>query len=227
MNVRMMDTALDAMRAVNLVTLVVDASVPSGGGDRYLLELIQPLAVPVMLALNKVDCVEKPMLLPLIDHYQKQYDFCEIVPISAIDGTNVDRLENLFLDYLPQAPPLYSVDFVTDQREREQISEIVREQVLCLTEDELPFVTAVVVDRIENPEGSAPMALYCTILVERESQKRIVVGRAGSMVKAIGKAARIELEQMLKSAIYLDLRVKVKSKWRDNESLLKDMLSDA
>ena len=223
MNVRMVEVALAAMREVDVLTLVVDASVAAGPGDRYLLTLLKDVKTPAILALNKVDVIAKAKLLPIIDRYRKAHPFVEFVPISALDGTNVDALEKLFLQYLPQGAPLYPPDYVTDQPERLFVAEIVREQVLQLTRDELPFSTAVVVDRFEEPGADKVVNLYCTILVERESQKPIVVGKAGSMIRAIGTAARMELERFLGARVYLDLHVKVKSEWRDDERVLNEM----
>jgi len=247
MNVRMVDLALDAMREVDVVCLVVDVSayatsgraatrqkqrwldgplsrsVAAGPGDRYLLTLLKDVKAPAILALNKVDLVAKPKLLPVIDHYQHAHSFVEIVPVSAADGTNVDVLEKLFVQYLPEGEPLYPTDYVTNQPERFFVGEIVREQVLQMTHDELPFSTAVVVDRIE-PGADKPTNIYCTILVDRESQKPIVIGRAGAMIKQIGIAARVELERYLESRVFLDLHVKVKSEWRDDERVLHEIL---
>ncbi len=223
MNVRMVDVALEAMRDVDVLCLVVDVSVKAGSGDRYLLNLFKDVKTPTILALNKVDRIGKPKLLPIIDHYRRERPFVEIVPISAIDGTNVDTLEKLFLQYLPEGEPLYPADYVTDQPERFFIGEIVREQVLQLTHDELPFSAAVVVDRIERADGGMTN-IYCTILVDRESQKPIVIGRAGAMIKQIGTAARLEIERYLETRVFLDLHVKVKSEWRDDERVLDELL---
>jgi GTP-binding protein Era len=241
MNVRMVDTALEAMREVDVVCLVVDASAYAktpaqprrssqseggalrlGPGDRHLLTLLKDVKVPVILALNKVDLVSKPKLLPILDQYCKAYPFAELVPLSAVDGTNVDTLEGLFIRYLPDGEPLYPPEYFTDQTERFFASEIVREQVLQLTHDELPFSTAVVVDAFDESEPGL-IKLYCTILVDRESQKPIVVGKAGSMIKAIGTAARLGLEEHFGQKVFLDLHVKVRSEWRDNERLLDEM----
>jgi GTPase len=222
MNVRMVDTALEAMREVDVVCLVVDASAKPGPGDRHLLTLLKDVTVPVILALNKVDLVAKTKLLPLLDQYSKAYRFAELVPLSAADGTNVDTLEGLFVRYLPEGEPLYPPEYFTDQSERFFASEIVREQVLQLTHDELPFSTAVVVDAFDESERGL-IKLYCTILVERESQKPIVVGKAGSMIKAIGTGARLGLEQHFGQKVFLDLHVKVKSEWRDNDRLLDEI----
>jgi GTP-binding protein Era len=235
MNVRMVDVALEAMREVDVVCLVVDASagprrssksegrsVGPGPGDKHLLTVLKQITSPVILALNKVDLVSKPRLLPMLDQYSRAYPFAELVPVSAVDGTNVDTLESLFLKYLPEGPPLYPPEYLTDQTERFFAAEIVREQVLRLTHDELPFSTAVVVDAFDESEPGI-LKIYCTILVERESQKPIVVGKAGSMIKAVGTAARLGLEEHFGQRVFLDLRVKVRSEWRDDERLLDEI----
>ena len=223
MNVRMVDVAMDAMREVDVLTLVVDVSVKPGPGDRFLLNALKDIKTPTILALNKVDLIAKAKLLPLLESYRQAHPFVEFVPISAIDGTNVDVLEKLFLQHLPEGEPLYPPDYVTDQPERFFVAEIIREQVLQSTRDELPFSTAVVVDRFEEPDVDKVRNLYCTILVERESQKPIVVGKGGAMIKKIGTAARQELERYLDSRVYLDLHVKVKSEWRNDERLLDEI----
>ena len=223
MNVRMVDIALDAMRDVDVVALVVDASVKAGPGDRHLLKLVGELSTPTILVLNKVDMIAKPKLLPIIDQYSRAHRFAEIVPASASDGTNVDVLERLFVQYLPEGEPLYPADYVTDQSDRFFIGEIVREQVLQMTHDELPFSTAVIVDRVEPAGDDGIMKIFGTIVVDRESQKPIVIGRAGGMIKAIGTAARAELERYLDARVFLDLHVKVRSEWRDNERLLDEI----
>lgn len=223
MNVRMVDVALAAMREVDLLALLVDVSVKPGPGDRYMLDVLKDVKTPVILALNKVDRVAKHRLLPIIDRYRQAHPFVEIVPISAADGTNVDVLETLFLQYLPEGEPLYPPEYLTDQTERFFASEIVREQVLRLTRDELPHSTAVVIDQFEEAGDDGIVKIYATILVERESQKPIVVGRAGSMIKEIGTAARQELMHHFEQKVYLDLHVKVKSEWRDDERLLDQL----
>ena len=223
MNVRMVSLALDAMREVDVVALIVDASVKPGPGDRYMLEVLKEVTSPVILVLNKVDLIAKNRLLPMIDRYRQEHPFVEIVPISAVDGTNVDVLEKLFLQYVPEGEPLYPSDYLTDQPERFFASEIVREQVLQLTHDELPHSTAVIVDRFEEPGEDKVLRLYCTILVERESQKPIVVGKGGAMIKKIGTIARQQLEEVFDARVFLDLHVKVKSEWRDDDRLLDEL----
>ena len=223
LNVRMVDAAREAMREVDLLALIVDASVRSGTGDQYLLKMVQESGTPAVLVLNKVDLVAKQKLLPMLEEYRQAHAFVEFVPISAADGTNVEALEQVFLDQLPEGEALYPPDYLTDQPERVYLAEIVREKVLQLTHDELPFSTAVVVDRFEEPDEGGLMNVYCTILVERESQKSIVVGKGGSMIKAIGTAARMELEKFFACRLYLDLHVKVKSEWRNDDRVLDDL----
>ena len=223
MNRRMVEVALDAMREVDVVALVVDVSVKQGPGDRYMLDAIKALTTPTILVLNKVDVIAKHRLLPIIAHYQQAHPFVEFIPISAVDGTNVDALERAFLQYLPEGEPMYPPDYLTDQPERFYAAEIVREKVLQLTHDELPHSTAVVVDRFEEPGEDRTLKLYCTILVERESQKPIVVGRGGAMIKQIGTAARAELIEHFGTKVYLDLHVKVKAEWRNDDRMLDEL----
>jgi GTP-binding protein Era len=205
------------------VAALVDVSETIGSGDRFVLERLRNISQPVVLVLNKVDRVAKAGLLPLIDTLSREYVFAEIVPVSALTGENVDRLEDVFLKLLPDGEPLYPPDYLTDQPERVIVAEIVREQVLVHTRAEIPFSTAVVVDRFEEPDESGLMRLYCTILVERESQKPIVIGRAGTMIKEIGTAARAGLERFFEARVYLDLRVKVRAGWREDDRMLDDL----
>jgi len=223
MNVRMVDTALQTVTEVDLVALVIDASQPFGGGDQYVLDLLKKARQPVFLVLNKIDLMAKPKLLPMIESLSREHPFGEIVPVSARTGENVDRLERAFIDHLPDGDPLYPPDYLTDQPERFIVAEMVREQVLVHTHAEIPFSTAVLVDRFEEPDESGLMRLFCTILVERESQKPIVIGRGGAMIKEIGTAARQTLEQFFDTRVYLDLRVKVRAGWREDERALDDL----
>jgi GTP-binding protein Era len=224
MNVQMVDTAVETLREVDVVGLVVDASEPSGKGDKFVVELMKDVAAPVILILNKIDLMKKSRLLPIMERYGKEGRFAEIVPISAATGDNVDRLERVMLERLPEGDARYPADYLTDQPERFFAAEIVREQLLQATHDELPFASAVVIDRFEEPaEGRDLMRLFCTIVVDRESQKPIVVGRGGEMIKRIGTAAREELERFFGMRVYLDLHVKVKSEWREDDRVLGDI----
>jgi GTP-binding protein Era len=223
MNVRMVDTALDAMREVDVLGLVVDASEPAGKGDRFVLDLVKKATAPVLLLLNKIDLVRKSRLLPMIEAHARE-GFAEIIPISAATGDNIDRLERAILDRLPEGPRLYPDDYLTDQPERLLAAEIVREKLLQFTRAEIPFSSAVVVDRFEEPSDSRPvLRLYCTVVVERESHKPIVVGKGGEMIKRIGSAAREELERFFGTRVYLDLHVRVKADWREDDRVLSDI----
>ena len=224
MNVRMVDAAVETLREVDVVTLVHDASTRPGHGDEYVAKLLKGAGVPVVLALNKIDLIAKTRLLPLIDQMRAWYDFSDIVPISAATGDGVEALERVLLDKLPEGEALYPDDFLTDQPERVIVSETVREKVLHNTRDELPFSTAVAVDQFDEPDRPGGLLrVYCTIYVENESQKPIVIGRAGSMIKKIGTEARKDIEAFFACKVYLDLRVKVKPDWRDDERVLDDL----
>jgi GTP-binding protein Era len=208
------------------VGVVIDATQKPGGGQQHLLDLLRHLTAPVVLVLNKIDLVAKPKLLPVIERLSQAHAFADIVPISALSGDGVDRLAHVFLSHLPDGEPLYPGDYLTDQPERFFVAEMVREQVLQHTHAELPFSTAVVVDKFEEPEREKGLLrLYCTILVERESQKPIVIGRRGEMIKAIGSAARVELERFFDTKVFLDLHVKVKSEWREDERVLDELFN--
>ena len=234
MNVRMVDAAVETIGDVDLVGLVVDVTEPPGKGDRYVLDMLKDAKAPAFLILNKIDLIRKNRLLPLIQQYASLNAFAEIVPVSATTGDNVDRLERAIIDRLPEGEPMYPPDYLTDQPERFFAAEIVREKVLQFTRDEIPFSSAVVVDRFEEAarESGAPrqsdeagqvLKLYCTILVDRESQKPIVVGRGGEMIKRIGVAAREDLERFFDTRVFLDLHVRVRSEWREDEQVLNDL----
>jgi GTP-binding protein Era len=223
MNVQMVEAAVSTFEEVDLLGLVVDASEPPGKGDRYVLDLVAKVTVPVFLILNKIDLIRKPTLLPLIDRYSRDGNFAEIVPVSALSGENVDRLEQALIARLPEGEALYPPEYLTDQPERVMAGEIVREQLLRLTRAELPFSSAVVVDRFEEATAETPLRVYCTILVDRESQKPIVIGAGGAMIKSIGSAARTELERFFDTRVYLDLHVRVRPDWRNDARLLDRM----
>jgi GTPase len=224
MNVRMVDTALQTIREVDILGLVVDVSEAAGKGERYVLDLVKDSPALVILILNKIDLVKKSKLLPIIERYSQEGGFAEIIPISAASGDNVDRLERTIIERLPEGERLYPDDYLTDQPERFFAAEIVREKLLQFTHAEIPFSSAVVIDRFEEPSGTPPiLRLYCTIVVDRESQKPIVVGKGGAMIKKIGTAARQELEQFFGARVYLDLHVRVRAEWREDDRVLHDI----
>jgi len=225
MNVRMVDAAVETIREVDVLGLVLDVAEPPGKGDRYVFDLVKDAKASLFLILNKIDLLKKSKLLPLIDRYRKDAEFAEIVPISASTGDNVHRLERSIIEHLPEGERLYPEDYLTDQPERFFASEIVREKLLQFTHAEIPFSSAVVIDRFEEPSAETKniLRLYCTIVVDRESQKPIIVGRGGEMVKKIGTAAREELERFFGTKVYLDLHVRVKAEWREDDLVLQQL----
>ncbi len=213
MNVRMVDAALDTLREVDV--LVPRRGRRRAAGQGRPLRARPPLGgarAGRPRRSNKIDLVKKPRLLPLIERYSREHEFAEIVPLSAATGDGVDRLERALLARLPEGEPLYPDDYLTDQPERFFAAEIVREKLLQHTRDELPFTSAVVVDQFEEAGEGGLLRLYCTILVERESQKPIVIGRRGDMIKRIGTEARADLERFFRTRVFLDLHVKVRAR---------------
>ena len=225
MNVRMVELALETIGQVDVLAVVLDSSATTGAGDRYVLTLLERATIPVILVLNKIDLVAKNRLLPLIDWYRQQREFAAIVPISALTGDGLAPLEHAILEQLPEGTPLYPEDYLTDQPERVLAAETVREKLLQHTRAELPFSSAVVVDRFEEPpdDGDGIIRIYCSILVERPSQKKIVIGKHGALVKQIGTEARHELERFFAAKVFLDLHVRVRSSWREDERILTEL----
>jgi GTP-binding protein Era len=220
MNRQMVSHALDAIVDADVVCLLVDTTLGFGAGDAYMLDQVARATGPRILALNKVDRVRKPDLLPQIDRYARRQLFSEIVPLSAATGDGCDRLLAVLWQALPEGPPLYDPELLTIHPERFLVAERIREKVLAATHEELPFVTAVVIDRWEEAEGKDLLRLYASILVERPGQKKILVGRQGQMIKAIGTAARLDLEEFLGRRLYLDLQVRHEPDWRDDRAIL-------
>ena len=219
---RMVDSALETISSVDVLVVVIDASVKVGAGDRFVLTQLEGATVPLVLALNKIDLIRKNQLLPLIEWYRQQRDFAAIVPVSALTGDGQKELECAIGEQLPEGAPLYPEDYLTDQPERLLAAEMVREKILWYTRAELPFSTAVVVDQFDEQarDGGGILKIYCSVLVERESQKRIVVGRQGALIKKIGTEARRELEGLFAAKVYLDLHVRVRAGWRDDDQIL-------
>ena len=223
MNVRMVEMALDSIRRVDVLGVIVDAAEMIGGGDRFILQQLRRVKNPVFLVLNKIDLIAKPKLLPMIDWYRQRYEFEEIVPVSALVGDGVPELESSLLKHLPDGDPLYPEDYLTNQPEKFFVAETVREKLLQHTHAEIPFSSAVVVDQFQEMDERGIINLHCSIIVEQASQKPIVVGRGGSMVRTIGMEARKELESFFDTKVYLALHVKVRSDWRENDRLLNDL----
>ncbi len=225
MNERMVDTAISALRDVDLVVLVVDAALPWGSGDRFVLDLVSQAGSKALLVLNKVDRVSpREKLLPLMARYSDAFTFSAIVPTCATTGEQLPELETEILAALPEGGALFPADYLTDQTERLLAAELIREKVLHHTRDELPYTTAVVIDAFQEPPSpGAVTKIFASILVDHDSQKPIVVGRGGAMIKRIGTEARRDLEEMLDGRVHLDLHVKVREDWRDNERVLDEI----
>jgi GTP-binding protein Era len=212
--------AQETLEEVDLVIYVVDASVPPGTGEEYILEQLQEVSTPVLLVLNKIDLIKKQELLPLIDWFSKRYDFQNIVPVSALTAENLDKLRELIAANLKESPFFYPAEMVTDQPEKFVAAEIIREKVLHLTREEVPHAVAVVIEEMKERENGL-FYINAVVYVERDSQKGIIIGRGGRMLKEIGQLARQELQAILGNKVYLDLWVKVKKDWRDDEAVLR------
>lgn len=222
MNQRMMRAVQAALSDVDLLLLMVDVTAPFGKGDQFTLELIKPTHKPALLWLNKIDALkDRSPLLPLMDQYHRQYSFQELIPGSALTGESVDRLTEKLFEALPVGPIYYPETDITDQPERVLAAEVVREKLLMVTRDEIPYETAVYTERFLD--DAALLRIHCTILVERESQKGVVIGRGGQQLKKIGTLAREELEVLFGKKVYLELFVKVQRHWRDDARLLDEL----
>jgi GTP-binding protein Era len=223
LNRRMMAAVHDALLGVDVICLIRDASVSTGNGDRFVLELVKQSDKPSLLLLNKTDKpADKSKLLPLIESYQHEHDWKAIVPISALKGDQVEQLLSEMISNLPEAGPIFSPDEFTDQPMRVLVAETVREKILESTGEEIPYVTAVVTERWEEVRDDFTR-IYCAIFVERESQKKIIIGRGAQRLKQIGMRARREIEEMLGHRCHLELFVKVEEDWRDQQHLLDEM----
>lgn len=221
MNERMVEAAVGSLGQVDLALWLLDVTEEYGPGDRYVRDVLQRSGKPALLGLNKIDLVEKPRLLPLLDQYRRLLDFVDLVPVSGLTGDNVDRLAERLVANLPAGERLYPDDFLTDQPERFFVAEMVREQILRHTREEIPYSTGVIIDSFK--EGPPLVRIEASILVERESQKGILIGRGGAMLKAIGSAARREIEAFLGTKVYLGLFVKVREGWREDPAMLDEM----
>ncbi|HEY4231327.1 MAG TPA: GTPase Era, partial [Thermoanaerobaculia bacterium] len=219
LNAAMVRDATDALASADLVLLVVDAAEAPGPGLAFILERMAAAGIPAVLALNKIDLVPKERLLPMLDALSKRHDFRAIVPISAKTGDGVERIGEVLAANLPEGEPGYPDDFLTATPETEWIAEVIREKLLERTRDELPFAHAVVIESVRPAEGKEDLTVVrASIVVEREGQKGIIVGKGGSMIRDIGKAAREELETELGRRLYLELTVRVEPDWRNDEA---------
>jgi GTPase len=240
LNKMMVQTALHAAQECDVVVFLVEAEglkegkpPDIGPGNRYVLDELARLEKPTVLVINKIDTVRRALLLPLIDLYRKKFSFAEVYPVSARTGDGVDALFDILLKHMPEAPPMFEPDVFTDQAERTLVAEYVREQVLKYCRQEVPYSTAVVVDEFDEserePDGrkqkqpglAGLVRIFATVLVERESQKAIVIGKKGQMLKEIGTAARKSIERLLGAHVYLSLKVQVDEKWSERPDALR------
>ena len=221
LNQRMMKMVHAALEGLDLVLLIVDATLPFGKGDRFVLNLLQEKGLPSFLLLNKIDRIEKTDLLPLITRYAHELSWIEVIPVSAQSGENVDLLLKRIFAALKEGPSYFTQDEYTDQPERILAAEFIREKILHHTREEVPHSVAVVLEKFE--EGERLVRIYASIIVERDSQKGILIGQKGRMLKQIGTYARWELERLLNTKVYLELFVKVRPHWRDNEAILDEI----
>ena len=221
LNKKMMREVHDALESRDLVLLIVDVTQRFGAGDRFSLDLLKRTGGPSFLLLNKIDLVEKGKLLPLIAEWSQQHDFKEIIPISAAKRDGLELLVDKVIHNLPEGPRYFPKDQLTDQPERFLAAEIVREKVLFDTAEEVPYATTVIVERFEEEPKLTRIA--AVIYVEREGQKKIIVGRRGEMIKRIGTEARIEIERLLGTKVFLELFVKIRPNWRESRQFLEEL----
>ncbi|WP_121611724.1 GTPase Era [Mesobacillus foraminis] len=218
----MMKVAQNTLKEVDLVLFMVNAEEGFGPGEEFIIEKLQSVRTPVFLIINKIDLIHPDKLLTIIEGYKEKYEFKEIVPISALEGNNVERLLETIKDYLPEGPQYYPADQVTDHPERFIVSELIREKALHLTREEIPHSLAVLIEKMERKKENNTVHVMATIIVERDSQKGIIIGKQGSMLKEIGKRARLDIENLLGTKVFLELWVKVQKDWRNRATHLRD-----
>ncbi len=218
----MVNVAENTLNEVDVIMFMINAEEGYGRGDQFILDRLQRVDQPVFLVINKIDRVHPDQLLPLIDQYREKLDFEAIIPISALEGNNVNELITSLKNLLPEGPQFYPEDQITDHPERFIISEFIREKVLHLTHEEIPHSIAVVIENIKPRKNSNAVFIQAAIIVERKSQKGIIIGKQGSMLKEVGKRARKDIESLLGSKVYLELWVKVQKDWRNKQIQLSD-----
>lgn len=227
LNKRMMNFVYSSLETSDLTCLLIDASLRYGHGDEFVIELLKNTSTPVLLLINKVDIIKKDKILLIIDKYKDLMSFKEIIPISALTGINIDILEDKIFESLPEAEKIHSGDEISIQSQRFLLSEIIREKILNHVREELPFTTAVYIDNIEDrlreskpAKQRAMKFIEASIFVEKDNHRKIIIGKHGSLIKTIGTQARLEMEQILGTKVFLDLRVRVKSNWRESADVL-------
>jgi GTPase len=220
LNRRMMKEVYDALEGCDLLLLIVDAKEKFGAGDKFVLDIVRKGGQKTFLLLNKIDVLEKQKLLPLIAQYKELHDFAEVIPISALKRQGVDELRDAIVKALPEGPRYFPKDQITDQPERFLVAELIREQVLLATEQEVPYATTVLIDRYD--ESLKLTSIAATIYCEREGQKAILIGKRGETLKKIGTAARLQIERLLHTKVFLELFVKMRPNWRDSRRFVEE-----
>ncbi|HEC2244949.1 TPA: GTPase Era [Staphylococcus delphini] len=218
----MMKVAKNTLSEIDAVMFMVNVNEEIGRGDEYIMEMLKTVKTPVFLVLNKIDLVHPDPLMPRIEQYQRYMDFAEIIPISALEGHNVDHFINVLKSYLPEGPQYYPDGQISDHPEQFVVSELIREKILQTTSEEIPHAIGVNVERMTQ-ESEDRVHIEAVIYVERDSQKGIVIGKGGKKLKEVGKRARLDIEHLLGSKVYLDLWVKVQKDWRNKSSFIKQM----
>ncbi|EGQ3178479.1 GTPase Era [Staphylococcus pseudintermedius] len=218
----MMKVAKNTLSEIDAVMFMVNVNEKIGRGDEYIMEMLKTVKTPVFLVLNKIDLVHPDALMPRIEQYQRYMDFAEIIPISALEGHNVDHFINVLKSYLPEGPQYYPDGQISDHPEQFVVSELIREKILQTTSEEIPHAIGVNVERMTQ-ESEDRVHIEAVIYVERDSQKGIVIGKGGKKLKEVGKRARLDIEHLLGSKVYLDLWVKVQKDWRNKSSFIKQM----
>lgn len=223
LNRRMMSAVHDAILSVDLLVLMRDASVSTGNGDKFVLELIKDAGKKAILVLNKIDKLkDKGALLPIIEEYSKEFEFAEIVPVSALKGQEIEVLLEQIIKHLPTGEAIFGEDEMTDQSTRTIVAEMVREKILQSTGEEIPYVTAVVTEMFDESNPEMPK-IYCAIYVERTSQKKIIIGKGGARIRDVGTKARADIEKLIGKQVFLKLFVKVVENWRNTERNLDEI----
>ncbi len=220
LNRRMMKEVYDALEGCDLLLLIVDATAKFGTGDKFVLDIAKKTGQRCFLLLNKIDALDKQKLLPLIAEYQALHDFAEVIPISALKREGLDMLLDAVIKALPEGPRYFPKDQITDQPERFLVAELIREQVLLATEQEVPYATTVLIDQYQ--EGERLTRIAATIYCERDGQKAILIGKQGSTLKKIGTAARLQIEKLLNTRVFLELFIKVRPGWRDSRDFVQE-----
>lgn len=222
LNRAMVQTAQDTIGDADVLLMMVEADTNIGPHDLFLIEALAGAKSPVFLAINKIDRIEKPSLLPLIDQFRKLYDFTGIFPICALKGDGIDELLSSLKEAIPEGPQLFPNDIMTDATERFIAGEFIREQILLLTQQEVPYASAVTVDVFKEDEEKNLIRISATINVEKDSQKAIMIGKKGAMLKKIGTQARLQMEKFFDAKIFLELFVRVKKDWTSSERMLQE-----